>query len=80
MNCTTTVLISARFPRRTRTKSRTLVLDRKEVRGSLAAIDTSSPTGLRDRALVGITIYTFVRIGAVLGMNVGDYFSQGRRG
>ena len=25
-------------------------------------------------------IYTFARIGAVLQMNVGDYFSQGRRG
>ncbi len=25
-------------------------------------------------------IYTFVRIGAVLQMNVGDYFTQGRRG
>jgi len=25
-------------------------------------------------------IYTFARIGAVLGMNVGDYYTQGRRG
>ena len=25
-------------------------------------------------------IYTFARIGAVLQMNVGDYFTQGRRG
>lgn len=25
-------------------------------------------------------IYTFARVGAVLQMNVGDYFSQGRRG
>jgi hypothetical protein len=25
-------------------------------------------------------IYTFARVGAVLMMNVGDYFSQGRRG
>ena len=35
---------------------------------------------LRDRALIGIMIYTFARVGAVLQMNVGDYFSQGRRG
>ena len=33
-----------------------------------------------DRALIGIMIYTFARVGAVLQMNVGDYFSQGRRG
>jgi integrase/recombinase XerD len=25
-------------------------------------------------------IYTFARVGAVLQMNVGDYFTQGRRG
>jgi integrase/recombinase XerD len=25
-------------------------------------------------------IYTFARVGAVLQMNVGDYFAQGRRG
>ena len=46
----------------------------------IAAIDTSSLTGLRDRALIGVMIYTFARVGAVLQMNVGDYFSQGRRG
>jgi hypothetical protein len=31
----------------------------------------------RDRALIGIMIYTFARVDAVLQMNVGDYFSQG---
>jgi integrase/recombinase XerD len=37
-------------------------------------------TGLRDRALIGTMLYTFARVGAVLQMNVGDYFTQGRRG
>ena len=36
--------------------------------------------GLRDRALIAIMVYTFARVGAVLQMNVGDYFMQGRRG
>jgi integrase/recombinase XerD len=36
--------------------------------------------GLRDRALIGVMVYTFARIGAVLQMKVGDYFVQGRRG
>lgn len=36
-------------------------------------------TGLRDRALIGIMPYTFARVGAVLQMNVSDYFTQGRR-
>ena len=37
-------------------------------------------TGLRDRALIGTMLYTFARVGAVLQMTVGDYFTQGRRG
>jgi integrase len=61
-------------------KGRTPVLDREEARALLAAIDTGSVTGLRDRALIGTMIYTFARVGAVLQMNVGDYFIQGRRG
>jgi integrase len=56
------------------------VLDREEARALIAAIDSGSLTGLRDRALIDIMVYTFARIGAVLQMNVGDYFSQGRRG
>jgi integrase/recombinase XerD len=71
---------AVRGPKYSRKKGRTPVLDRDEARAPLAAIDASSLTGLRDRALIGIMIYTFARIGAVLQMNVGDYFSQGRRG
>ena len=61
-------------------KGRTPVLDREEARTLLSSIDTSTLVGLRDRALIGIMIYTFARVGAVLQMNVGDHFSQGRRG
>lgn len=71
---------AVRGPKYSQKKGRTPVLDREEARALLAAIDTKSLTGLRDRALIGIMIYTFARIGAVLQMNVGDYFSQGRRG
>jgi len=46
----------------------------------LGGRDTSTLTGLRDRALIGIMIYTFARVGAVLQMKVGDYISQGRCG
>ena len=59
---------------------RTPVLDRDEARALLAVIDTGSLTSLRDRALIGTMIYTFARVGAVLQMEVGDYFTQGRRG
>jgi integrase len=36
--------------------------------------------GLRDRALIGMMIYTFGRVGAVIKMRIEDYYTQGRRG
>lgn len=71
---------AVRGPKHVVKKGRTSVLDRDEARALLAAIDVSNLTGLRDRALIATMIYTFARIGAVLQMNVGDYFTQGRRG
>jgi site-specific recombinase XerD len=71
---------AVRGPKHVVKKGRTPVLDREEARSLLAVIDTDTLTGLRDRALIGVMIYTFARIGAVLNMNVGDYFTQGRRG
>ena len=35
--------------------------------------------GLRDRALIGVMAFSFARIGAVLGMKVEDYYTEGRR-
>jgi integrase/recombinase XerD len=71
---------AVRGPKYSQKRGKTPVLDRDEARALLAAIDPGSLTGLRDRALIGVMIYTFARVGAVLQMNVGDYFSQGRRG
>jgi len=70
---------AVRGPKYSQKNGKTPVLDRDEARALLAAIDTSSLTGLRDRALIGTMIYTFARVGAVLQMNVADYFTQGRR-
>jgi site-specific recombinase XerD len=71
---------AVRGPKHVVTKGRTPVLNREEARALLSSIDTSTLTGLRDRALIALMIYTFARVGAVLQMNVCDYFSQGRRG
>jgi site-specific recombinase XerD len=71
---------SVRGPKHVVKKGRTPVLDREEARALLAVIDAGTLTGLRDRALIGVMIFTFARIGAVINMNVADYFSQGRRG
>jgi site-specific recombinase XerD len=61
-------------------KGKTPVLNADEAQQLLAAIDTTHLVGLRDRALIGIMLYAFARVGAVVGLNVGDYYSQGRRG
>ena len=56
-----------------------LVLDEGEARLLLQSIDASNLVGLRDRALIAVCLYSFARIEAALGMNVGDYFPQGKR-
>lgn len=35
--------------------------------------------GLRDRALIGVMMFSFARIGAVVGMKVEDYYANGKR-
>ena len=45
----------------------------------LGAIETSTHTGLRDRALLGVLAYTFARIGAVVNLKVEDYYPSGKR-
>src|SRR5207247_5561410 len=57
----------------------TPVLDPSEARALLDSIDTSTVVGLRDRALIGLMVYSFARIGAALGMAVEDVFTQDRR-
>ena len=70
---------AVRGPKHIVKKGKTPALNREEAQALLASIDTGTLTGLRDRALIGVMIYTFARIGAVLQMNVRDYFTQGRR-
>lgn len=70
---------SVRGPRHSALKGKTPVLDAIEARQLLDSIDTSTPAGLRDRALIGLMVYSFARIGAALGMTVADVFVQNRR-
>ena len=71
---------AVRGPKYVVTKGKTPVLTADEARAILDAIPTTSLTGLRDRALIGVMIYTFARVNAVIGMQVKDYFTQVRRG
>ncbi|MEO1145916.1 MAG: tyrosine-type recombinase/integrase [Cyanobacteria bacterium J06638_22] len=60
-------------------KGKTSVLTDEEMRDLLNSIDVSHVVGLRDRALIATMFFSFARIGAVLGMTVGDYFPKGKR-
>jgi site-specific recombinase XerD len=70
---------SVRGPRHVVTSGQTSVLDPSEARALLDSIDTAKIAGLRDRALIGLMVYSFARIGAALGMTVEDVFTQNRR-
>ena len=52
------------------------MLDPAEARALIDSIDTSTVVGLRDRALIGLMVYSFARIGAALGMAVEDVYTQ----
>jgi integrase len=41
--------------------------------------EVPSLVGLRDRALIGVMVYSFTRISAVVAMQVEDYFPAGKR-
>ena len=70
---------AVRGPRHIVRRGKTPVLDPAEARQLLDAIDTSTIIGLRDRALIGLMVYSFARIGAALAMKVEDVYVQNRR-
>jgi site-specific recombinase XerD len=71
---------AVRAPKYSVKKGKTPVLTPDEARELLDTIDTSTLIGLRDRALIGLMVYTFARVGAATQMRVKGYFIQGRRG
>jgi integrase/recombinase XerD len=85
---------AVRGPKHSTKKGKTPVLAADEARTLLDSIaltrtvtrddgtETEQPLliGLRDRALIGLMVYTFARVGAALGMRVEDYYIQARRG
>ena len=70
---------SVRGPKHVVKRGKTPVLTADEARQFLDAIDTRSVVGLRDRALIGVMVYSFARVGAVTAMRVSDYYSEGKR-
>jgi site-specific recombinase XerD len=70
---------SVRGPSHVVKSGKTPVLEPLEARVLLDSIDITAPTGLRDRALIGLMVYSFARIGAAVGMCVADVYTQNRR-
>ena len=70
---------SVRGPKHSVKKGKTPALAADETRMLLDSIDTTTLIGLRDRALIGLMVYTFARVGAALGMKVDDVYIQTRR-
>ena len=69
-----------RGPKHSVKRGKTPVLSAEEMRVPLDSIDTTTPIGLRDRALIGLMGYTFARVGAAVTMKVEDYYIQKGRG
>jgi site-specific recombinase XerD len=70
---------SVRGPAYSQRRGKTPVLVPDEARHLLDTIDVATHAGLRDRALIGLMVYSFARIGAALAMRVEDVFMQNRR-
>src|SRR5271170_363427 len=70
---------SVRGPRHVVTSGQTPVLDPVAARALLDSINVSTHAGLRDRALIGLMVYSFARIGAALVMTIEDVDTQNRR-
>jgi site-specific recombinase XerD len=70
---------AVRGPKHSVRKGKTPVLEPTEARALLDRIAVTTPVGLRDRALLGLMVYSFARISAALSMKVQDVYSERRR-
>ncbi|MBX3412586.1 MAG: tyrosine-type recombinase/integrase [Pirellulales bacterium] len=70
---------SVRGPKHVVKRGKTPVLTADQARQLLDSIDLSTIVGLRDRALIGVMVYSFARVSAAISMRVEDYFSEGKR-
>jgi site-specific recombinase XerD len=70
---------SVRGPSYSAKRGKTPVLSQEEARLLLQSLHIGHVVGLRDRALIGVLLYAFARVGAAVRMNVEDYYPQGKR-
>ena len=70
---------SVRGPTHVVKRGKTPVLTAEQARELLDSIDTDTVIGLRDRALIGIMVFSFARVSAAVSMRVEDYYQEGKR-
>jgi site-specific recombinase XerD len=72
---------SVRSPKLQADSGKTPALTAEEARELLDSIvaEKEELPQLRDRAIIGVMTYTFARVSAVVGLDVGDYFRAGHR-
>jgi site-specific recombinase XerD len=70
---------AVRGPTHVAKRGKTPVLTPEQARQLLDSIDTAELIGLRDRALIGVMVFSFARVNAVTEMKVEDYFQNGKR-
>ncbi|RAI54540.1 integrase [Roseicella frigidaeris] len=68
-----------RGPKHSAARGKTRMPTREEAKALLSSIPTDTVVGLRDRALIGVLLYTFARVGAATAIRVGDYYPVGKR-
>lgn len=68
-----------RGPKHSARVGSTPALTPAETRQLFDAIDATTPAGLRDRALIGLMVYSLARVGAALGMDAEDVYTKDRR-
>ncbi len=70
---------SVKSPRFSKRQGKTPVLPVEEMRRFLDAMDGQTVIERRDRALIGVMVYSFARVSAVVKMRLRDYYPQGKR-
>ena len=65
-------------PRYSASEGKTPILNPQETRLLLDSIDISQVWGLRNRALIGVLVFSCARVSAVVGMTLADYFPEGK--
>lgn len=67
-----------RGPKHSVTGGSTPIMSSADAYHLLTSIETDTLKGLRDRALIGVMLYSFARVSATIAMKVGDYVQSGR--